>query len=46
MTVGGEGSDIQADLFVVIKSVPHADIFHLYIPANFGALKWLLAAAE
>lgn len=36
MTVGGERSDIQCDLFVVMKSVPYTHIFHLYVPAEFG----------
>lgn len=36
VTVGGERSDIQVDLFVVLKSVPYTNIFHLYVPAEFG----------
>lgn len=34
--VGGERSDIQCDLCVVMKSAPQTNIFHLYIPAEFG----------
>lgn len=36
VTVGGGRSDIQCDLFVVMKSVPYTNIFHLYVPAEFG----------
>ena len=38
VTVGGERSDIQCDLFVVMKSAPYTHIFHLYVPAEFGGL--------
>lgn len=45
VTVGGERSNIQCDLSVVMKSVPYTNIFHLLYMSllNFGSR---LAAAE
>lgn len=37
VTVGGERSDIQCDLFVVMKSLPYTIVFfHLCFPTEFG----------